>query len=390
MRKFLLFFLIPFFSYAALAQQLHFVYIQADNKQPFYVKTNNNLISSSSSGYAIVSKLKHGDYDFEIGFPNNQFPTQHINVTVNGDAGFALKNFGEKGWGLFDLQSLQTLMADKTNVKNNTTNSDNEFANVLADVSNAPELRNTEPVKNIEPKKEKIPEETPPAPAIETKTGIILLANSVDDTGHSLTYAAQNKTGKDTVIVFIPFDKNTNQPVAVKEPEVKPNVEAVIVNPNQQTELPVTVTPVNKGNEKFLDIEMNTPNNNNITKKENTVVAVNPVSKPVQNTNSSMLSFNSDCKAQATDDDFYSLRKKMAAQKDADNMTLQAKKIFKKKCFTTEQIKNLGALYLEEANKYDFYQSSYPFVSDPLNFPSLQTELTSDYLINRFKALIHL
>ncbi len=387
MRKFLLFFLISFFSYAAFAQHLHFVYIQADNKQPFYVKTNNNLISSSPSGYAIVSKLKQGDYDFEIGFPKNQFPTQHINVTVNGDAGFALKNFGDKGWGLFDLQSMQTLMAGNTNIKNTMANSDNDFASVLADVSNAPELRNTEPLKTSEPQKEKPQAPIPQVPTPEMRTGVTLLANTIDDTGHSLTYATLNKSENDTVIVFIPFDKTTKKPETVKEAEVTPKEEIIIVNPNQQTELPVTATPVNR-NEKFLDIEMNNPNNNDIPKKESQVVPVKLVPASVSATSPSMLSFNSDCKAQATDDDFYNLRKKMAAQKDADNMTQQAKKIFKKKCFTTEQIKNLSALYLEEANKYDFYQSSYPFVSDPLNFPSLQNELTSDYLINRFKALI--
>jgi hypothetical protein len=42
------------------AQQNHFIYIQTENKQPFYVKLDKQLFSSAASGYIILPKLKEG------------------------------------------------------------------------------------------------------------------------------------------------------------------------------------------------------------------------------------------------------------------------------------------------------------------------------------------
>ncbi|WP_462253819.1 hypothetical protein, partial [Ferruginibacter sp.] len=37
-------------------------------------------------------------------------------------------------------------------------------------------------------------------------------------------------------------------------------------------------------------------------------------------------------------------------------------------CFTTEQIKNLGALFIKEEERYKFYVGAFPFVSDSHNY----------------------
>jgi len=65
-----------------------------------------------------------------------------------------------------------------------------------------------------------------------------------------------------------------------------------------------------------------------------------------------------------------------------------AKKTFKTKCFTTEQIKNLGALFLTSSGKYQFFDAAYLHVTDPENFSSLESEIKDDYYLKRFKALI--
>ena len=56
------------------AQQQHFVYIQSDDRQPFYVKLDSKVISSTSSGYAIIPKISKSDLEMQIGFPKNEFP----------------------------------------------------------------------------------------------------------------------------------------------------------------------------------------------------------------------------------------------------------------------------------------------------------------------------
>ena len=65
-----------------------------------------------------------------------------------------------------------------------------------------------------------------------------------------------------------------------------------------------------------------------------------------------------------------------------------ARKAFKSNCFSTEQIKNLSVLFLKEDGRYRFFDAAYPFVYDSQNFSSLQSQLTDEYLINRFKAMI--
>ena len=71
-----------------------------------------------------------------------------------------------------------------------------------------------------------------------------------------------------------------------------------------------------------------------------------------------------------------------------DDMVTVARKVFKTRCFTVEQIKNLGVLFLKDDGKYKLFDAAYPFVSDSGNFSTLQSLLTDEYYINRFNAMI--
>src|ERR1700712_5423469 len=92
------------FALVARAQQTYFVYLQTENSQPFYVKINNKVVSSSPAGYMILPKLADGDYKVSVGFPRKEFPEENFQILVDKkNEGFLLKNFGEKGWGLFNM-----------------------------------------------------------------------------------------------------------------------------------------------------------------------------------------------------------------------------------------------------------------------------------------------
>ena len=97
---------------------------------------------------------------------------------------------------------------------------------------------------------------------------------------------------------------------------------------------------------------------------------------------------NTDCKNMASDKDFIALRKKMAAEESDDDMVTAARKVFKTKCFTSEQVKNLCVLFLKDDGKYKFLDAAYPFVYDTDNFKQLGSLLTEEYYLNRFKAMI--
>ena len=153
MKKMLQLALVLFISIAARAQQNYFVYVQTDNKQPFYIKMKDKIMSSSAAGYLVIPKLTTGTYAFTVGFPKDQWVQQSFNVAIGtNDAGYLLKNFGDKGWGLYNIQTMEISMNGSSATSTVKTPADNDdvFATTLSGVANT----------NLSVKKEK--EATPP------------------------------------------------------------------------------------------------------------------------------------------------------------------------------------------------------------------------------------
>ena len=398
------------------AQQHHFVYIQTENKQPFYVRMGDKVLSSSTSGYMVIPKLKDGDHDLFIGFPKNEWPQQRINIRVkNNDAGYVLKNFDAKGWGLFNLQTMEVIMpvdglAKETPSKPAQTDG---FADVLADVVNNPSIKEKPPVKEAvktsepgkqikteevkvitESKQEPVQEKIVEKPLVPEKKLPVIVNRAVkvfsllEAEGRSMVYVDKEGEKTDTVRIFIPYktentdsgkdgkapekEKETivlnNKEVEKRggEPVIKSNVVDVVKKDSLETSTPKEKTekPANTGDNKSTGLQE--------APKEQKPVAM----------------INSDCKSIASEDDFFRLRKKMAAQKSEENMVVIAKKAFVLKCYTTEQVRNLSALFLKDEGCYNFFDAAYPHVNDTHNYPTLINRLTDQYYINRFKAMI--
>ena len=350
------------------AQQNHFIYIQTDNKQPFYLKMDKKIYSSTGSGYLIISKLKPDNYEFSIGFPKNEWPEQNLQCTIlDKDLGFTLKNYGNEGWGLLNLQSLSITKAGnpkKIEATAIVSNADS-FSNLLSSVVNDPSIKEEPatvatvvvPVKVIDI----------PKPAVPISETVIIKKQTVkSQNGLEMVYIESVNGVHDTVNVLIP----TTIELLVNT-EVKPAAE--IVKVKEAEPLPQT-SPSSQKDTKFLNIELPNPHANAT------------VSGPDRTTSSPLV--NSDCKSFASEEDFMKLRKKMASANNAEMMITNAKKIFKTKCFNTDQVKNLSVLFLKDEAKYAFFDSVYPFVSDAQNFPSLQNQLIDGYYINRFKVMI--
>jgi hypothetical protein len=94
------------------------------------------------------------------------------------------------------------------------------------------------------------------------------------------------------------------------------------------------------------------------------------------------------CSAIATEKDFLAARKSMAAEESDSDMIRVAEKYFLEKCFSTEQVKNLSALFLTPSGKFDFFNAAYAHTSDRSAFASLGTELKDDYYAGRFRDLV--
>src|SRR4051812_42686829 len=101
-----------FLNFQMYGQQEHFVYIQSDEKVSFDVSVNGKTYNSSSIGYVILPKLTKGNYELNVSFANKKYPDQQFNCAIDKvDAGFLLKNYTDKGWGLFNLQTSDIIMA---------------------------------------------------------------------------------------------------------------------------------------------------------------------------------------------------------------------------------------------------------------------------------------
>ncbi|MEP6675387.1 MAG: DUF4476 domain-containing protein [Ferruginibacter sp.] len=397
------------FSFRSVgAQQTHFIYIQTDNKQPFYIRYEKKIYSSSVSGYLIIPKLTDGNYDFLIGFPKNEWPEQNIHCVVNKkDLGYILKNFGERGWGFFNMQNMEVLMALKKEPEGNTAVAEyrtDAFSTVLSNVVNDPSIRQKEVIKDQE--EIKTAEAVTLPPAIQEhapdkqavlhlqRSEIITVLKTINKEGTQLVYIDKTPDGNDTITIFIPpgVKQVSTQTAEVKKiPDLDirqtpmDRVETVEKAPEQKIPVTITTVPVKDiskedtkktADKKFIDIELPNPNSSDTNRE--VVKSISP----------KVVLANTDCKATASEDDFLKLRKKMAAAENDEAMITAAKKVFRSKCFITEQIKNLSVLFLTDAGKFMFFETAYPFVTDSSNFVLLQGQLTEDTFISRFKTMV--
>ena len=128
-------------------------------------------------------------------------------------------------------------------------------------------------------------------------------------------------------------------------------------------------------------------------KKVDTPVVISqneaPIPKATEEVNSKTVENPAtNCKSIASEKDFMKLRKNMAAKENDEAMINEAKKSFKSKCFTVEQLRYLSTLFLTSAAKYQFFDTSYEHVTNKKDFTTLQSELKDEYYLKRFKALV--
>jgi hypothetical protein len=142
-----------------LAQNDHFILIQSETNQPFYARINDKTYSSSEIGHLIIPQLKDTAYDITIGFPKDVYHEQKFRITLHErEMGLQLKNTGERGWVLYNWQTLDVTPAQKTGA-------------ITAEKT----------VANVVPKKDTVVPKTMPVdtPKTETKTSQTAIAETL-------------------------------------------------------------------------------------------------------------------------------------------------------------------------------------------------------------------
>jgi len=588
-------------SSQSFGQQTHFIYLQTENREPFYVILNKKTYSSSSIGYAIIPKLQNGEYTLRVGFAKNGgTPQDYLLQVKDSEQGYLIKDFGEKGWAIFNLQSLSVqyagslvkeraeelaaqkaaeekqkaealaaeeakqlaiqqaetkrrtdsiaaetaritalqeaeakqkaealaaetakitaekealekqkaealaaenakaeaaktaaanaleeknksaaqkakdaadlaaqkkeaakLQAEATakakadklaankaaaaltakqrkdrldsinnaktlaaDTKNEQLKAEKEAARISAEKEaadklaektaaeklarkNAEEAAEKERVekaaalareKEIAAEKERnavavdVPSMVKP---VNSEKSTVLINQSKTDSGLVYKYAVNDGQRWDTVSAFIKGDKPKK---------------SVPADTEKKADIEVMTTSQTDGDIKFLDIKVGQDTGKHQSEeivpvfKADPILAENTNTKPnvtinnVTTTTDGKTNYssvpvvaglpNSNCNGLSDEKDFFTLRKKMAAKEDADEMVMLAKKAMKERCYTTVQIRNLSVLFLNDAQRYQFLDAVYPFTYDAYQYNNLMDLLQDKYYIDRFKALI--
>lgn len=397
MKKIVLGFLLTVTCSAVFSQKLYFMYLQTEPQQAFFVKMNDKVHSSSASGYLILSRLRDTIYTISIGFPQSKWPEQKYSINIKGkDRGYLLKNTADKGWVLFDIETM-TIQPAQTdnNAKAKTESKDvSAFTEILSKAANDPSLKERPVMAQPAVVKEDKKPATEQA-VLKTEQPVV---EKKDKTEQPL---GEKKEEVKTIINDQPAAKkeeavNNNPPEQYKRSVVTRKSESItpeglhlvfvddygngkrdtirIIIPEPKKAVAVTKEP-KKEEKKFLDITTE----DTLKEKKPAVEANEPKIAPVSKSN---------CIAVAAESDFLRLRKKMAAATRDDEMVDEARKYFKIKCFTVLQVKNISVLFLNDSGKYKFFDAAYEHVSDPDNFSSLGAELKDEYYVNRFKAML--
>ncbi len=346
-KKLCLFLLLIIFSTSISAQTAHFLYIQSDNSQAFYVRINNKVFSSSQLGYVIIPKLQTGKLPLIIGFPKNQWNAMNYNIDVEDkDLSFQLKKVDSLEWELYDEQEKHTVFRNNTNQKLELIeNNNDEFSNILAEVSNNPKIKQTKKiiqtkdssnlkletnvkvVENVDSNSantdivqiEKEPNKKPERK--KEKQRIQKDFSYVDSAGNLIKYVISDEDKSDTVSIFIPFSK-----------EIK-----IDTTKSQQL---------------------------NVVKNSSIVKA-----------------------SIATENDFLQLRKQMILEENEERMISISEKAFEQLAYSTDMIKNLSVLFLKEKNKLTFLLNAYKYVSDKQNYRLLSIVLSEEKSLIQFNQL---
>ena len=229
----------------ASSQKVYFVYIQTESEQPFFVKMNEKIQSSTASGYIILAKLVDSTYNFSIGFPQNKWSEQNFSVTVSKkDHGYLLKNFNEKGWGLFDLQTLAVQMAigGKANIeeKPKLENKDvSAFTEILSKAADDPSLKEKPVQAKVEEKRTEVAVQEvikKEEPKVETKEPVVSKPIEVIET--AIVKKDEPKAETKEIAIVKPTE-TIGQPVAKKGETKTEGKEKVASKPVETIEQPI-------------------------------------------------------------------------------------------------------------------------------------------------------
>lgn len=347
----------------------HYIFIEADGQQPFYVKRADTLYSSSASGFLIIPKVPKGDFNIILGFPKAIYPEAVFEIKeVSRDRGFHLKLFEGKGWGLFDRTSMDVIYSNNNQIDKSASDAvkktANPFAALLSDATGDDILIEQNPgviqkqlVKDLtvaQPKKEEV-REVQDVKSPETSV-LVKIEELETDKEKIITYIDRKSGGQiDTVVIRIAKLEQSDIKIAPKpvSSELSPAREEVKALPEVNSLIPPT------------------------EEKENQAEVQSSVGRKL-----------SACtKPAAETKDMLNLQKKILGMAKEEDQLVYVEKVFGMKCFTSKQAVEVASFFLDEYSRMNLFKRVYWLVSDHEDFKQAGTLFFKDENIKAFKQL---
>jgi galactitol-specific phosphotransferase system IIB component len=328
-----------FFGLAANTQTHHFVYIENLAKKPFNIKLDNKVFESDGKNFITIPKLENGTYNLSIstdGSKDNKF-----SIDVDGsDLGFTLKQNSDGYLVLFDMNRFTTTEQIKKKEPQKPIVKQEPVVK-QADIEAPKSIAKIQPINTIiEAAKENKIDSAPiklvaTKPIIEKK--ITKLYEKENKDGLNQIYIDATSGKADTISILIPYAKTIFAVDTIKQAKAEPVVEQTMESKNIDAVAPV--------------------------------ILVN------------------NCPSKASESDVANFSSQIQATLTLKNKLKLANTVLKEKCFTVNQVKRLGVLFLNESGKFNFYKLAQTAVSDSKNFALLEKELLDVKLKEEFKAL---
>lgn len=363
----------------------HYIFIEADGQQPFYLKQGNTTLSSSAAGFLIIPKITASEMEFSVGFPKNIYPEVSFYISgTDRDRGFQLKMMEGQGWSLFDRTSLEVIKGGVPKASpielQLPKKEEGSFAKLLATATDDQSLLERMPkkdsIKKASPGKSITKAEVT---AVATKSGLkdslgkkekvilpemSLSAQMENADVKRLVYVEKTvKGGSDTINVEIEKKKT----VEVTEPLATPKDSTLIPSS------PKTIASPSGSSDSIA--QLNKPGADTDSSKANIQVSkASPIivcDRPI-----------------ADYKDIRALQKKLLGISSEDEQRNYAVKAFGQKCYNTKQALEIGWFFLEETSRLQLFKALKPLIADKASFGNLEASFLKEENIIAFRALV--
>ena len=362
--KSILFLFLCLFGYVPFLLAQHYIFIEAEGQQPFYLKKNGETYSSTATGFIILSKLNAKDIEFIIGFPNNLFP--EIAFKVNGlvkDRGFYLKQIERKGWILLDRSTSELIPGGMVQAKAiiSSSSSSTGFAELLADATGDKTLIDRSSLVSV-------PANKPVAAGIKSKP------NSAVAKGQTSPKQIDKPAGLGVIRSYIQSDDSSALRITYFEKGIKENWDTIYVEIEKMLEKAIA--------QPLMKMDLSSNQETGLQKEEKELGNLVAPS----NLNAS---FASDCvNPIALPKDIRELQRRISRSSSFEEQVAMAIKSFGEKCYTTKQIKELGASFLDEQNRLTFFTRARKWVVDPALYSELEKSFLQESSVKAFREMM--